>query len=539
MSVTTDLSFFTGATGGSSDCDSITDWEVSPTLDTEIFIQGTGSLSLKVSKTTVTSVLTLAASVNLTGKSLFCWAYILEIGILATKANKGFGLRVEDGAGNWGEWNIAGKDTWGGQWKCFAQDVDTTFTSQSATAPDRTAITKVGVFFTTTATPKAYPNVFWDALRYGTYLRAYGGTEASPVDFDAILSAEDQVANKWGILERSEGIIMSQGNLRFGSTTAGEATYFKDMSEVLVFKERPVGTVTYEMVAEGNGTATTKVFFGTKSGGRGISGCVFTAAGASKYKITATDTNITELGLYGCVVIDADTISLPAYSDNKEVLSCNFEKCAEVLADTCIVQYCNFILADDRGVRMSSTSHNITDSNFINCGHGVHVSAGTTPYEYHFDNLAFSGCTYDVENSTDYDITILNENGSNASSAENTGAGSTTFETPVYLTVWVEDEAGNPVELAQTAIYAIYDSTQTQLMNKDTDVTGKAQEIYNYTGDETITVRIRKSSGTSARGGFPYTFPIAFVKYFSYKTSGTITSGGYTLTAVLIADPFA
>lgn len=496
-------------------CDAVDDWTGSPTLDTEIFLQGTGALSAKVSKTTYTAMKPITAA-DLTGQKIYAWMNCATPALLDTKANGGMRIRIEDAAANWREWYVAGKDTYAGGWENFAVAADSGWDAQSATPPDITAVTAVGVVCVTTASV-AKINFWWDVLRYGTGLRVKAGTGADPATWEDIYSADNATANKYGILTKYEGVYQLQGKLYIGSTTAGEATYFKDTGKIIIFRDKPFG-VFYEVTIEGNATATTKVYFGEKSGGRGISGCIFNAAGASKYKITATDANITDLGLYGCLFIDADTISLPAYAATKEVLSCNFEKCAKVLADTCTVQYCNFVSADDRAVEMSSTTHNISDSNFISCPYGVQIpNTGT----YTFNALMFSGNTTDIDNTSGGSVTVNCVNGSNPT----TFTGDTTIVNTVYLTVWVEDEEGAALQGAAVRIERLSDNQQ--LMNEETDVTGKAEETYNYVGDENIEVRIRKSSS-----GEP-------ARYFSYKTSGTITSGGYTLTAVLIKDEIA
>lgn len=61
-----------------------------------------------------------------------------------------------------------------------------------------------------------------------------------------------------------------------------------------------------------------------------------------------------------------------------------------------------------------------------------------------------------------------------------------------------------------------------QIMNELTNASGIAQEDYNYTTDQDVTVRIRKSStGT---------------RYVPAETSGTVESTGFTLTWILVED---
>lgn len=521
--VTTDLVFFTGATGGSSAADALTDWTgTGLVVDTVAFVQGTGSIYTYSAASTTSRLADFACvATDIQNKVIYFWFALGKVGFLSTKAAGGLRLRVEDASANWGEWYVAGSDTLPHNgFICHAVHTSTAYNDNSATLPNKAAITKVCVRAYGSFPGKAYTWV--DAVRIGTYLGIKAGTSADPAKLDDIITAEQTVANQWGILSKVEGAYFCQGKLLIGSTTAGEATYFKDESKTVVFKTALVPTDWFETKLQGNATAATQIFLGSKVGGRGISGCSFSAFGAPKYKITATDTNVGEFGFYGCSFLDADTIALPPYSTTKEVISCSFEKCAEVLSDTCKMQYCNFVSADGRGVRIASASHNITDCNFINCPKCVHCnfSAAVT-----FDNLKFSGSNgtdkWDIEHSVAGALTVNCTNGSNPQYVTETGGGSTSIINTVYLRVYVKDEANAVIQGASVAIYKSSDNTQ--LMNELSDVNGLAEETFNYPGsDVDIYARVRKSStGT---------------RYVPYNTTGTITSGGYTLTVVMIKD---
>jgi len=306
------------------------------------------------------------------------------------------------------------------------------------------SIDGVGVVFKVTASA-AKINCWWDRIAYGTSLTIYGGTEASPATFADIVSAEE--TNKYGIITEVQGVLMCQGKLILGSTTLGQDTYFKDTSKVIVFMDRAFGTF-YDIKLQGNATATVQeIYFGEKSGARGISGCMFRSVGASKFTVTATDVNVLKMGFYGCVFYDGSTISLPSSATNREVIDCTFEKCGIVSVNLCKVQYCNFVSADSDGITVDSTSFNVTDCNFINpTSHGVEITATGT---YTFDNFQFAGTSatgpYDVENTTAGLVTIINSNDSNTAYYENTGGGTTDIQSGVTLKVTVKDPSGNAI----------------------------------------------------------------------------------------------
>jgi len=399
--VTTDLVFFDGVTGGSiSNCDQNTDWVVAPTADSVTFIQGAASLTAKVSKATYTSLFTIVSNVNLTNKQIYVWMNAAAPANLNSMAGGGLRIRVEDAAANWASWYVAGSDTYVGGWECFTAHMGTTPTAKSATAPNYAAITKAGVVCQDLV-GSAKENFWFDAMRYGTGVTIYGGTSGDPAVLANIVTTENLIANKWGVVVQYEGILLLQGKLQIGTTSPGVATYFLDKtSKVIIFRSKTVPTGFYEVLLQGNSTATTKVYFGETVGGVGFSGGAVRSGGASLFKFTATNQYITDLGLYGVSFYKADTIALPTYSATRNMLSCSFEQCAEVLPDTCKVQYCNFVNPTSRGIRFSIISHNVTDCTFINCPCGVHCNVAG---EFAFNSLMFYGSDgvtkYDTENS--------------------------------------------------------------------------------------------------------------------------------------------
>ena len=519
--VTTDLVFFTGATGGStSNCDAITDWVTAPTLDIENYIQGTGACAAKVSKTTLTSVFNLVAEVDLTGKQIFIWA--MCSGRLDLKTGGGLRIRVENAAAQFGEWTVAGRDTWGGGWTPWTVHTSTAFDA-GATIPNVAAVKKVGIVFDVVGSATAN-NCFWDAMRYGTSLNIKAGTSGSPATFQDMLDAENLVANKYGVIFLYEGLLIVQGKLVFGSTTLDEVTYFKDTTgKVLIFGDKLVPTDYYEIKLQGNAnTAVTKIYFGEKVGGSGVSGITVRASSSGKpVKVTASDTNITEYGFYGCVFYQAAAITLQPYSTVKEFLDCSVTKSAEMLPDTGIVKNCTFSSSTGRALRMISASHNISDSKFINCQTGFHANFSTAVT---ISNLNFYGNTYDLEHSVAGTLTVNYQNcPSPPSTVNETGGGNTIIQTSVTLTVRHVKTGSEPAEYVRC--YIEKTSDKSQIMNQDATVADdqnptyyKATMTYTATGIA-VTVRAREKG------------------YLPFETGGTITSSGLDVTAVWLPDP--
>lgn len=118
-------------------------------------------------------------------------------------------------------------------------------------------------------------------------------------------------------------------------------------------------------------------------------------------------------------------------------------------------------------------------------------------------------------------LIVNTTNTADPGSERNSKDGDVLIINAVNITVTVKDQAGDPVETAQ--VY-IEDSNSTILMNEDTNASGVATESYNYAGDESIIVRIRKSSTGDT-------------KYFPINTTGLIESTGFSLAVTFIADP--
>ena len=108
------------------------------------------------------------------------------------------------------------------------------------------------------------------------------------------------------------------------------------------------------------------------------------------------------------------------FTHNNEMRGCTFSNSGTVTTNGCVIDNCTFqdiktgapISATYALIIASSTEGNrITNSKFINCNRAIKISASGT---YTFDNLTFSGNTYDIENAaTSGTITVNAINGSN------------------------------------------------------------------------------------------------------------------------------
>lgn len=425
-------------------------------------------------------------------------------------------IRMTDTSGNWSEWNIFSASglphpAW------IPWVVKPTVLRDTGSGTLVLSAIRYVSWRCDSVTAKVY--IYWDAVRYGTGLTIKGGTSDSPATFEDFVTAEATYA--YGIVEKYNGVYYLQGKITIGSLTVDESTYFKDLNQVVVFKElykTPSGF--YEIKGQNatSGSGTTKIFFGES----GISGCFIRASTSMKYKLTMSDTYITEFGFNGCTFVSADTIAGQVYSTLKTFTNCSFIGCAQMLPSTGIVTKCKFISSVAEAIRMDSVSHHITYCDFISCSRGVHIPNIET---YSFNALGFTSCTFDVKNSSVGLVTVNYDQYCSPapSTHEETGGGSTTIQTSVTLTVRHVKTGSEPTNYVRCSIHK--QSDMTEIMNADASTSDdqnpgyyKASTSYTTTG---IVVLVRARE----KGYLPFEIALA------------IPAGGLDVTAIWIPDP--
>lgn len=513
-------------------CEATTGWTAAGgtnTLNADVYVQGSNSIhNYSAGAAARGADYDLGAGgTNLSNQTIYCWFSFSKKENIPVKGANGMRIRLTDTSSNWAEWDIFGSDTLPhGGWIAWATRTSVTASRNGGTAPNLSLIRYVGWRCGTAGTTvvgKTY--IYFDAWRYGSGLNIKGGTSGDPATLEVLYTQDSNSSNAYGVIDKVFGVYYVQGQITIGSTTAGDSTYFLDKSNVVVFKDAMVGSGFYSITGQGNATGTTEIYFGEESGSRGINGDVIRCASSSQtptFAIDLSSSNITKYKLHGCSVLYGSTVTLATTNADKKVYDTSFVACAEVLASTCDVQYCNFISAAARAVKIDSTSHNIKNSNFINCQTATELTAGTGTYT--FDNLKFSGNTYDIENSTSGACTIQNTNGSNPSDSKllNSGGGSITFAaSSVTLKVIVQNSSGTKLQNIRVGIYKVSDNTE--LLNTTTDSNGEASTSFSWTTNVDVSVRARKSSSGTTR-------------YVNVSTLGTITSTGLTSYITMTTD---
>jgi len=501
--ITTDLVFFAGS-GNNSNCDSTTNWS-SGTLDTDNMIEGTGCLTYTQNSAASRDILYTCTSIDISAGAIYFW-------IRATKPSicSAFYIYLGDGT-NYSKWNV----TIGTGWTCFCIKTDQTRDSGSGTV-NFNAITRIGFGYTTTGKCIFY----WDAFRWGTYLQITGGSEGVPTAFSDLFSTDD--TNKYGIIQKIQGVYFVQGKIYIGGTSQTETTYFKDTGQVLIFIDNKVGDSFYTITGQGAASYATKIYFGSKSGTKGISGLVIKSASTTKrYTITMTNSYVTYFGFYGTSFIYANTITFPTYNANKEVITCNFETCAQVIASTTAISYSKFLNSIGIAVQINSTSFHITYTDFIACATAIELTVAG-PYSY--NSLSFSSCTYDGKNTYGSTIAVSYDSGCSPAPSTYDPAGSEiTYATSVTLTVRHVKSGNEPTTYAVVAIYKASDMTQIM----DTDASTVDDQNAGY----------YKASTSYATTGIAVKVRARYKGYLPFEVTLIIPANGLDVTAIWIVDP--
>ncbi len=202
----------------------------------------------------------------------------------------------------------------------------------------------------------------------------------------------------------------------------------------------------------------------------------------------------------------------------------SFDGCGRIDSNM-VLRNCNIVnsvaSATDGALIWTNTT-DVEDTLFANNSRAVVFELSTgTPFT--FTGLSWDSNVFDVRNEiASTDITISYGTGSTPTKEDVSGS-TTTLTGSVQLTINVEDEAGDPIENAQTSIHQ---TDGTQLMNEDTTAGGVAAEAYSGSTPQDIIVKCRKSEDTDSPRMAPFS-----------ATGQIVAVTGFSLTITLKPNP--
>jgi hypothetical protein len=252
-----------------------------------------------------------------------------------------------------------------------------------------------------------------------------------------------------------------------------------------------------------------------------------------------SDSDIEDVFIYGGLLNGiSGTVKFSADATNgisHHLSGLSFSNCGQVDVGRVVVRNCQFnaYTLDANAALLWNANINIKNCDFLgntNDTTGVDPHAIEHPASGTFDyyGLNFAGNDYDINFSdptTGVTLTIGNQPGSNASTYEITGNGTTvTINTTVTLTITVRDRDRVAIVGAQTTV-RLLNSPFTTLMNEDTVTGGIASESYNYVSDVDVVVGVRKSDDLDDP------------RYKAHSSIQTIDENGLTLSVELLEQP--
>lgn len=509
-------------------CNATTNWGGGNaiTTDSDLHVYGTACLAYTC-RTTTTHTLQYTASLDFSGTGVHLRVWFYTYAKPDTLANGGIQLFIGD-AVNTAFWKVSGSDVYPGGWVLLSADVSGT--PDSGTLPtNRAACTKCGISFKTIASTKNAPSTYVDHLHKADGLIAYGDDAGGYFGLQHIYDADNTLSTARGFIKKINGAYFLNGSLTIGDSVGTSSTKFNIKSQVVVFEDRKVASNLYKIDVADNGTGTTEFILGSKTGPSGIEGCVIRNESATQtakfYVDGATDTDVDNFKLYGSSFIGASSLSFPNTGANVEILNCNFETCGPVTPKTAAVTSSNIISPTSDGLILSSTSHNVSDCNFIDTIYGINF---TTAGEYDLENCRFYGnngsTLYDIRNSSTGAVIINSLGITDITYYTNTNGGSITINNSVTLTVRGVYTGTEPTNYVRIRIEDA--STGAEILNDLANIEDDinigqwmATSSYNYTGARLVRIRARY------KGFLPFT------------TTGTITTTGLDVNAVWLPDP--
>jgi hypothetical protein len=503
-------------------------------------MEQTGCLGQIVSKTSA-YLYAANGTFDCSNSGQMAYAWMFQRGAPISASGGGMGICFGDGT------DLVGYHIAGGNLKSFTHDsgnpyfqcmlIDTMHTRQGTHPHKRvwigtdtltwSAITQIGTVCDNDDNKAVggTQNYFTDIVRIGNSgLFITGGTNSDPGTFGQIANndASNASGKAFGIVrELAPGLFGVQGPLKFGDDATAENAIFND-SAVISFENRIVADDKYNITIQGNSTQINKFL---------LSDTTITSAGPA-VRCDFAKGEIDDL--------DLDTVTFSnlkngikfsnlADASGHYVDSCTFTQCR--IVDPGTVSFTNntfsnpvssgtgAILFDADG------TDNISGLSFISGGVGHAIYIDTSGY-YTLTNFSYTGYgstgTTDavVHNDSGGPVTLNISGGTSPTYYNNAAGSSTTLVQTVTITVTVIDEAGDPVENAQVALYV----GETQVMNEDTSAMGVAAEDYGGSTPTQATLRIRKGSSTDTP------------KYLPISSTQTITGDGLTVTITLIED---
>jgi len=359
--------------------------------NTEVFIEGSGSRSFKVSQTVDGRLFDNGSAVDWSSNHFYTWLKCTSL--TDTLANGGVRIRFCGATvTDWFE-----KYVFGGSigsvngWEMLVIDIEKaradavagTDGGTNGTTPATTAIRYVGIVFDVPGmisgnTDNCFIDAMWrlPANTPGIIVQGQDQTvSAHDWTWQDIVDAGDvsDTAKAWGSILQKDGIITINTPIRWGTndaTTHG----FSDTNIVVAWQDALVADDFYELdIIGGSGTQswTMGVKVDTGDDATGSQGLTMVAESAGvRYKVNANDANLDAANFYGCQFIHGSNFVFNDIATS--VISCSFNDCDSALVSNAIdFLRCQIVNANTAEGIAFITTDDLTDIVFCNFTRGI------------------------------------------------------------------------------------------------------------------------------------------------------------------------
>lgn len=499
------------------------------TLDTEIFIQSTGSIGNYVSNTLTGILVDAGSAQNWANNTFYYWVNSGIVGLFDTKANGGFRIRFCGATvTNWFEVYVGGSDDWpaaiSGGWTQFVVDIE------QARA---TAITNGWTNGTVPAT---------SAIRYTGYAAVTGGTMPRMADNTWLDEIRRLPTNTPGIIVEgrnggtadwtSQGIFNALGvsvgtfvpttggawkintPIQFGINDSSTHAFSETNAVWLWDNQEFLPDTFYKISSLGGAGGTTNVTMGLKTGtlddATGAQGFVIAAAdGGARWSMDFDDVNTDGVGLYGCTFIGGNDFQFD--DPSVSVISSTFLNCVSARIDNCADFLRNAVInsATADGTAFLTTD-DLADLAFCDFefsdGHAIELTSVAVSPQTSKGNT-FSGYGADASNDAALYVSApsgtltVNITEQGDTPTERSPNVAVTIQNAVSITITVRDNVTGNV-LPGASVFLEADTGGPLAAGTDiitptvTNGSGQVTSSFAFTGSQPVVGAVRKADGT-------------------------------------------
>ena len=384
-------------------------------------IQGSYSVTQEcVTSDAVGSLAYSAGGITIpTDGAVFVWQSFSSAAAMGTYAQGGQRIAIGSGLNDFKVWNVSGNNVDANLYGGFLNHAANPTVSADLTAgAPSTAINYIAsVVYSVQGIPTGRPHQC-DAIRYGrgSAIFELGDGILGYCTLDGYATANDLLANRWGLIQKVRGAYLYKGNWKFG-TTANRA-HFMDSDKVVLVDWTPKVTPYFNTIEVTNAATTIT-----------LNRFTFTnlepATTASRARWVNNHNAV--IALNDCIFNDLSTF---LFGSNTTISIAAFNRCKKVTQNGATITGALFYKSDDTSALASNNPALITGAVFTSRGVG-HAMEITTPGSYNWANTAIgyattSGSTGNeiIYNNSGGNVIIVHQGGTRVTVRN--GAGSTT-----------------------------------------------------------------------------------------------------------------